>query len=92
MTSHSKTLSSTSPQLIPGRSFACCICLSWRASSAAAPAEGDTDGAGEGFWEEGVTRCGVCAAWEDIVGGIGIGVSEAIAGGVQVQNGVSGLR
>jgi len=65
---------------MPGRSFACCICFNCRASSPAAPAEGETVGASELLCEEGVPRWGVCAAWEDIVGGIGAGVEEIVVG------------
>lgn len=32
ITSHSKTLLSTSPQLIPGMSLSDCMCWSWRES------------------------------------------------------------
>ena len=37
-------------------------------------------GASELLCEEGVPRWGVCAAWEDIVGGIGAGVEEIVVG------------
>jgi hypothetical protein len=57
---------------MPGRSFACCICFNWRVRSTAAPAEGDAVGAAGELLYEGVPRCGVCAWWEDIVGGIGV--------------------
>jgi hypothetical protein len=40
ITSHSNTLSFTSPHEIPGRSFACCIPFSCRARSPAAPVAG----------------------------------------------------
>jgi len=40
--------------------------------STAAPAEGDAVGAAGELLYEGVPRCGVCAWWEDIVGGIGV--------------------
>ena len=33
MTSHSSTLLSTSPQLIPGMSLSLCICFNWRPRS-----------------------------------------------------------
>jgi len=33
MTSHSKMLFPTSPQLMPGMSLSLCICLSWRPKS-----------------------------------------------------------
>jgi hypothetical protein len=42
-------------------------------------------GAGELLCEEGVPRWGVCAAWEDIVGGIGAGIEETVAGGVDLK-------
>jgi len=79
MTSHSKTLSPTRPQEMPGRSFACCISFSCRARRTAAPAEGEAVGvAGELLLCEGVPRWGVCAWWEDIVGGIGTEVVREV--------------